>query len=117
MHVPDRGVQAVARSAARRALHVHGRGAKADACGCSFAVLATQVSTVGLRLRHNRLTCGSMLEASHDAAAAGEGQLDSCTAKPSKYCFICTVTLGSCGDLPFTSWVVGSVFAAALTQV
>jgi hypothetical protein len=32
-------------------LHVHGRGAKADACGRSFAVLSTQVSTVGLRLR------------------------------------------------------------------
>ena len=31
-------------------LHVHGRGAKNDACGGSFAVLWTQVSTVGLRL-------------------------------------------------------------------
>ena len=42
---------AVSRGAARGALHVHGRGARADACGRSFAVLSTQVSTVGLRLR------------------------------------------------------------------
>jgi hypothetical protein len=32
-------------------LHVHGLGAETDACGRSFAVLSTQVSTVGLRLR------------------------------------------------------------------
>jgi hypothetical protein len=32
-------------------LHVHGRGAKTDACARSFAALSTQVSTVGLRLR------------------------------------------------------------------
>jgi hypothetical protein len=32
-------------------LHVHGRGAKTDACGRSIAVLSTQGSTVGLRLR------------------------------------------------------------------
>jgi hypothetical protein len=32
-------------------LHVHGRGASADVCGRSFAVLSTQVSKVGLRLR------------------------------------------------------------------
>ena len=38
-------------SAARCALHVHGRGARTDACGRNFAVLLTQVSTVGLRLR------------------------------------------------------------------
>jgi hypothetical protein len=44
-------VQAVARSAARCALHEHGLGAKTDACGRRFAVLSTQVSTVGLRLR------------------------------------------------------------------
>jgi hypothetical protein len=31
-------------------LHVHGRGARADTCGRSFAVLSTQASTVGLRL-------------------------------------------------------------------
>jgi hypothetical protein len=31
-------------------LHVHGRGAIADSCGRIFAVLSTQVSTVGLRL-------------------------------------------------------------------
>jgi hypothetical protein len=33
-------------------LHVHGRGTRTDACGRSFAVLSTQVSAVGLRLRH-----------------------------------------------------------------
>jgi hypothetical protein len=32
-------------------LHVHGRGAKTDVCGRSFAVLSTQVSAVSLRLR------------------------------------------------------------------
>jgi hypothetical protein len=32
-------------------LHVHGHGARADACGRSFAVLTTQASTVDLRLR------------------------------------------------------------------
>jgi hypothetical protein len=53
-------------------LHELGRGAKTDACGRSFAVLSSQVSTVGLRLRHNRLACGSMLEVSRDAAAARE---------------------------------------------
>ena len=43
-------VQAVSRGAARCALHVHGRGARTDACGRSFAVVSTQVSAVGLRL-------------------------------------------------------------------
>jgi hypothetical protein len=32
-------------------LHVHGRGAWTDACGRSFAVLSTQISAVGWRLR------------------------------------------------------------------
>jgi hypothetical protein len=32
-------------------LHVHGRGARTDACGRSIAVLSTQVLTVDLRLR------------------------------------------------------------------
>jgi hypothetical protein len=32
-------------------LHVHGRYARTDACGRSFAVFSTLVSTVGLRLR------------------------------------------------------------------
>jgi hypothetical protein len=32
-------------------LHVHGRGAKTDACGRSFAVVSTLVSAVDLRLR------------------------------------------------------------------
>ena len=42
-HTLDGGVQAVARGAARCALHVHGRGARTDACGRSFAVLSSQV--------------------------------------------------------------------------
>jgi hypothetical protein len=50
-HVLDRGVQAVSRGAARCALHVHGRGARTDTCGRSFAVSSTQAPTVGLRLR------------------------------------------------------------------
>jgi hypothetical protein len=58
-----------------------------------------------------------MLEVSRVAVAAGEKKLASFAAEQSKYCFICTETLDPCGDLPFTSWVVGSVFAAALTQV
>jgi hypothetical protein len=45
-----------------------------------------------------------MLEVSRGAAAAGEEQLVSCAAELSKYCFICTVTLDPCGDLPFTRW-------------
>jgi hypothetical protein len=49
--VLDSGSQAVARGAARCALHVHGRGVKTYACGRSFAVLSTQGSTEGLRLR------------------------------------------------------------------
>ena len=49
-HVLDRGVQAVARGAARSALYVHGRGARTDACGRSFAVVSTQGSAVDLRL-------------------------------------------------------------------
>jgi hypothetical protein len=44
-------VQAVARGAARSALHVHSRGAKTDAFGRSFAMLPPQVSALGLRLR------------------------------------------------------------------
>ena len=66
-------------------------------------MLSTQVSAVGLRLRHNRLACDSVLEVSRDAVAAGKEQLASCAAEQSKYCSICTVTLGHCGDLPFTS--------------
>jgi hypothetical protein len=45
-----------------------------------------------------------MLEVSRDAVAAGEEQLTSCAAEQGKYYSICTVTLDSCGDLPFTSW-------------
>jgi hypothetical protein len=47
-----------------------------------------------------------MLEVSRDAVAAGEEQLVSCAAEPSKYISICTV-LDPCGDLPFTSWSRG----------
>jgi hypothetical protein len=53
-------------------LHVFGRSAKINARGRNFAVLSAQASTVGLRLRHRRLACVSMLEVSRDAAAAGE---------------------------------------------
>jgi hypothetical protein len=83
---------------------MHGLGAKTDACGRSFAVLSTQISTGGLRLQHSRLTCGSMLEVSHDTAAAEKEQLASCAAGHIKHCFICTVTIGPCKNLPFTSW-------------
>jgi hypothetical protein len=38
-------------NAARCALHGHVRGAKADTCGRSFAVLSTHISRVGRRLR------------------------------------------------------------------
>jgi hypothetical protein len=74
-----------------------------DAFGHSFAVLSTQVSTAGLRLRHNRLMSGSMIEVRRDAAAAGEDQLASCALEPITYGFMYTVALGPCGDLPFTS--------------
>jgi hypothetical protein len=96
-------VQTVVRGGARYALHVLGRCAKTDSYGRSSAALSTQVSTVGLRLRHNRLVCGSMLEVSRGAVAAGEEQLASFAAEQSKNCFICTVTLDPCGDLTFTS--------------
>jgi hypothetical protein len=85
-------------------LHVLGCSAKNDACGRSFAVLSAQVPTVGFRLRPKRLTCGSMLEVSRYAAAAGEEKIVSFAPEKSKHCFICTVTLCPCGDLPFTSW-------------
>jgi hypothetical protein len=42
------------RCTARYLLHVLGRSAKTDSFGRSFAVLSTQVSAVGLRLRRNR---------------------------------------------------------------
>jgi hypothetical protein len=45
-----------------------------------------------------------MHEVSRDAAAAEEEELVSFAAGHSKYCSICTVTLGPCGDLPFASW-------------
>jgi hypothetical protein len=39
----DRGVQAVVCGGARCALHVHGRSAKTDPCGHSFALLSAQL--------------------------------------------------------------------------
>jgi hypothetical protein len=45
-----------------------------------------------------------MLEVSRGAVVAGKEQLVSCAAGPCKYYSICTVNLGPCGDLPFTSW-------------
>jgi hypothetical protein len=45
-----------------------------------------------------------MLEVSRDAVAAGEEQLASCATEQRKYCSICTVTFGPCGDLPVSSW-------------
>jgi hypothetical protein len=102
--VLDHGGQAVARGSARCLLHVLGRSARAYACSRSFAVFSAQLSAASLRLRHSRLTCGSMLEVRRDAVAAAEEQLVSCTGEQSKYCFICTVTLCPCGDLLFTSW-------------
>jgi hypothetical protein len=56
-------------------------------------MLSTQVSTVGLRLRHNTLKCGGMLEVSRDAVAAGEQKFVCCTAEQSKIFSICTATL------------------------
>jgi len=88
----------------RRFQQLAARGAKTNACGRSFAVLATQVLSVGLRLQHNRPTCGSKLEVSCDAFEAVKETLVSCAAEQSKYCSICTVTLGPCGDSFFTSW-------------
>jgi hypothetical protein len=45
-----------------------------------------------------------MLEVSRDAVAAEKEQLVSCAAEQSKYCSICSLALGPCGDLPFMSW-------------
>jgi hypothetical protein len=50
------------RGAARCLLHVLGRSVKTDSCGRIFAVLSTQVSAVGLRLRHIRLACGTFFK-------------------------------------------------------
>jgi hypothetical protein len=67
------------------------RGAQADARSRGFAVLSTQVSTVGLRL-------------TRDAVAAGKERLVSCSAEQNDCCSYCIATLDPCGDLPFTSW-------------
>jgi hypothetical protein len=66
-------------------LHVLGRSAKTDSYGHSFAVLSTQVSTAGLRLRHSRLAFDSILEVSRNAVKAGKEQLACCAAEQSKY--------------------------------
>jgi hypothetical protein len=81
-----------------RALHAHGRGARTDACGRSFPVLSTQVSTAGLRLRLVVPRPMPAVVASRDAGFI------SWAAEQGKYCSLCTVTLDPSGDLPFTSW-------------
>jgi hypothetical protein len=45
------------------AFYLHGRGTRADTCGRSFAVLSTQVSAVGLRLRHISRSAGDLISA------------------------------------------------------
>ena len=82
MQILDRGVQAVARGAARCASQVLDPGTKR--CCMYLAAFA--------------------LEVSRDAVAAGEKQLVSCAAKQSKYFLICTVSNSPCGDLPLASW-------------
>jgi hypothetical protein len=80
-------------------------------------MLSTQVSTVGLRLRHSRLACGNMLEVSRDAVAATEKQLASCTAEQSQYISSVQQTITLAAIYLSRVGVVGSVVAAALTQV
>jgi hypothetical protein len=58
-----------------------------------------------------------MLEVSRDATAAGEEKLVSCAAEQIKYCFVCTEPLTLAAIRLLRVGVVGSVFAAALTQV
>jgi hypothetical protein len=48
-------------------------------------VFSTQVSTIGLHLRHSRLARSDMLEVSRDTVAAGEDQFISFAAEQSKY--------------------------------
>ena len=66
--------------------------------------MSAQVLTAGFRLRHSRLACSSTFEVSRGAVAVEEEQLVSFAVEQSKCCSICTVTLGPCGNLPFTSW-------------
>jgi len=56
-----------------------------------------------------------MLEVSRDAVAAGEEQLVSFAAEQSKYCSICTVTLGPTAIYLSRVRGVGSLFVVALT--
>jgi hypothetical protein len=93
------------------------RGVKNDACGRSFAVLSTQVSTVGLRLRQNRLTFGSILEVSRDAAARQEKNNSSVVQRSTINIALSVLPLALAAIFLSRLWVVGSVFAAALTQV
>jgi hypothetical protein len=71
-NILGRGVQSVARGAARCLFLVLGRSAKTDDCGRSFAVLSTHVSTADLYLRHGRLACGIILESSFDVDSTFE---------------------------------------------
>jgi hypothetical protein len=67
-------------------------------------MLPTNFSTVGLRLRRNRLACGRILGVICDAVAAGEKFLISCAEEQSKYLSSFAVTSGPYDDLTFTSW-------------
>jgi hypothetical protein len=86
MQVLDRDVQAVARGAARCALHVLGRAVVPRTIHGAVAsrYCRRRFSTARLRPRHNMLTCKIMLKASRDAAAAEEDQLTRCAAERSK---------------------------------
>jgi hypothetical protein len=90
LDVPGRGARADACGSSFAVLSVRvsiagfapaARSAKTDAFGRNFAVLSTQVSTAGLRLLHNRLAFGCMLKVKRDAVAAGEKQCFSCAAE------------------------------------
>jgi hypothetical protein len=52
----------------------------------------------------SRLACGSILEVSRDAAAAGEEQLIRRAAEQCKYYSTCAVAPDLYGNLHFTSW-------------
>jgi hypothetical protein len=84
------------------------RSAKTDACGRSFAVLPAQVSAAGLRLRHNRLTCASMLEVSWNSSSVVERSRVHVALSVQQLLTLAAIYLSRFG-------VVGSVFAAALT--
>jgi hypothetical protein len=100
-------------------LHVHGRGAKTDACGRSFAVLSAQVSTAGLACACG--TAGWRVEACLKSAATLPQQEKNNSPVVQRS----TVNISLSAQQPLTLAaiylsrvvVVGSVFAAALMQV